>query len=191
MRKIVLTIFLLSIILAGCSFSEERTVKKIEKQFNKCEGYESLLDIEVIMDRNKSLYKMKEKHKKDGKTIVKIIYPDKNDEIILEYLEDKIIINNTIIEQSITLNDFKDLNKGFLVKDIVTDLKKLKFIEEKKIDDKKYFAFDYPIEDKNKYNHKKIILFDKKELIPFSLEILDSEGVTRTNIFYNNFKFLP
>ncbi|OLS03060.1 hypothetical protein [Tissierella creatinophila] len=191
MRKIVLTIFLLSIIMIGCSFSEERVVKKIEKQFNKCKGYESSLNITISMDGNKAQYKMNEKHIKDGKTIVEIIYPGKNNKITSEYLNNKIIINNPAIEQSITLNDFKDLDKGFLAKDIFDNIKKLKFIEEKEIDGKQYFAFDYPIKDKNKYNNKKILLFDKRELTPFSLEILDREGVTRTIILYENFKFLP
>lgn len=191
MRKIVLTIFLLSIILVGCSLNGERIVKKIEHKFSECDRYESLLDIEITTDGNKSRYKMKEKYKKGKNTIVEIIYPEKDNKITLEYLDDKIIINNPTIEQSITLNDFKDLDKGFLARDIFEDVGKLKFIEEKEIEGKTYYAFDYPTRDKNKYNNKKLILFDKKELRPFSLEILDIEGATRTVIFYKNFKFLP
>lgn len=175
----------------GCSPSGEETLEKIEKELDKHDGYESFLDIKIDIDGNKSKHKMKEKYKKDGKTIVEIMYPEKDDKITLEYSDDKIIINNPAIEQTITLNDFKDLDKGFLTRDIFEDIKELEFIEEKEINNKKYLAFDYPIKDKNKYNYKRIVLFDKRELKPFSLEILDREGVIRTTILYEKFKFLP
>lgn len=175
----------------GCSPNNDRIVKKIEKKLNKSSGYESTLDIKVDITGNKSQYKMKEVYKKNGKTIVKITYPKKSGGISLEYVDDKVIINNPSIKQSITMKDFKDLDKGFLAKYIFKDIKKIRFVEEKKLKGKTYYIFDYLIKENNKYNHKKVIFFDKQELKPHKMEILDRDGITRTTILYQNFKFLP
>ena len=190
MRKII--IFIISfifILLVGCSPKEKDILKKTEKVLNKIESYECLLNIKIDMEDNISQYKMRETYK--GKSsLVEIEYPEENSGITLEYLGDKIIIENSSIEQSITLGRVKTLDKGFLIKDIIENIKDFKFVEERTLDGKKYYAFQYILKDTNKYNYEKILLLDKKALIPFSLETLDKKGNPYITIFYEDFKKL-
>lgn len=190
MKKIVFIISVLFIILVGCSPSEINILEKIDKKVKQYEAYECLLDIEINIDGNESKYRMKENYKKGKNSSVEVIYPKENSGISLKYLDDKIVIENASIDQSITLNDFKSLENGFLVKDIFSNIGLLKFIEEKEIDGKGYYAFDYSIDEKNKYNSKRILIFDKKELQPFSLEIFDRDGRVKTIVYYQKFKAL-
>lgn len=191
MRKILSTIILAIILLAGCTSNKETIIEDIEKKIDKSRGYETLLDIKIDVDGMTSNYKMKETYIDGKNPIVEIISPEENSSITIEYLDDKIIINNSSIEQSITLSSFKSVDKIFLVKNIFDNIKGLKFIEEKEIDGEKFYSFESPIEVKDKYTKTKKILFSKSKLQPFSLEVLDFDGNSRIVIYYENFKFLP
>lgn len=190
LRKItMLAISLIFMLLVGCSPGEEDILKKTEKTFNKIGEYECLLNIKIDMEDNNSQYRMKETYK-GSSSLVEIVDPEESRGITLEYLEDKIIIENSSIEQSITLGRIKTLDKGFLIQDIIENIRDFNFIEERIQDGKKYYAFQYILEDSNKYNYEKILLLDKKSLVPFSLEILDKDGSSHTTIFYESFKNL-
>ena len=161
----------------------------MQKKINKFNTYEAVLEISSDIEGEESFYKMKESYTKDEKSIVKIIEPKKNKGVTLEYLDEKIIINNSAIEQSITLEKKEDLNSGFLIKDIFENMNSLKLIGEERIGNKEYYIFDYPINIKNKYTDRRELFIDKKTLMPFKLDVLDRKGNIRTSILYKNIKF--
>lgn len=191
LKKILYAIILFSLLLTGCVSNQNTILKKIEKKIDKMKGYETILDIKIDVEGITSNYKMKETYIDGENPIVEIIYPEESSSITLEYLDDKIIINNASIEQSITLKKFKNVDKMFLVKDIFDNIKKFKLIEEKDIDGEKFYSFESPIEVKDKYTKTKKVLISKKQLHPFSLEILDFDDNSRIIISYEKFKFLP
>lgn len=162
-KNIIFIISFIFILLVGCGENEDRILKKANKTMDEIDNYESLLDIRIDTEDNKASYKMKETYKDKG-PLVEVMYPEENNGITLEYQDDKIIIENSSIEQSITLERIKNLDKGFLLKDIIDNIGDFTYIKEETIDGDKYYVFKYIFKNPNKYNHEKILLLDKKNL---------------------------
>ncbi len=118
------------------------------------------------MDEKESIYLLKEKYKYNGETKVDILEPKESKGITIEYKEDKIIINNASLKQSISLKDIKGLNKGMLFGEVFQEKDFIKSIKEEKKQKIRVTIFLSLFQKKkNKYNKEKIIYLDKKKIL--------------------------
>lgn len=192
MRKSLLLIIILVItLLVGCNVNkDEKIINKIQKLYDESLGYEVKLEMKVITDDKETLYKMKEKFLRDGDVSLEILEPNQSKGITIEYKGDKIFLNHASIKQSISLKMVKSFDKGILLSSFYEDLDNINSLEEKKIDGKDYFVIEHLPKKTNKYNSKKNIYLDKKELNPYMMEVKDADDNIRMIIKYDEFKYI-
>ncbi len=190
MRRLLLSIIVFTLILTSCSFnSEDRILDKLEKHLDKYTGYKTELQMKTIMDDKENIYRMKESYTLGGKYRLEIIEPSESNGIIIEYDGDKIYIQHATIKESIELNSIKKFDQGLLIGRFLRKRDNIDYIEEKEIDNEKYYVFYNDVDEKNKYNTKQVIYLRKKDFKPYMLNILDSNNEPRVIIKYDNFEF--
>lgn len=191
MKKVLLFILIFNIFLVSCSKdNSSKIMKKLEKTLDNYIGYETEAELQITMDEKESIYLLKEKYKYNGETKVDILELKESKGITIEYKEDKIIINNASLKQSISLKDIKGLNKGMLFGEVFQEKDFIKSIKEEKIENKSYYIFKFIPKEKNKYNKEKIIYLDKKDFKPYKMITMDKEDNPRVIIKYKNFKYI-
>lgn len=62
-------------------------------------------------------------------------------------------------------------------------------ISTQEINKKEYITLEFNLEEKNKYRDSVKIWIDKKNYIPYKLNIFDSSGTLQLEITYEDFKF--
>jgi outer membrane lipoprotein-sorting protein len=190
LRRLLLSIIVFTLILTSCSFnSEDRILDKLEKHLDKYTGYKTELQMKTIMDDKENIYRMKESYTLGGKYRLEIIEPSESNGIIIEYDGDKIYIQHATIKESIELNSIKKFDQGLLIGRFLRKRDNIDYIEEKEIDNEKYYVFYNDVDEKNKYNTKQVIYLRKKDFKPYMLNILDSNNEPRVIIKYDNFEF--
>lgn len=191
MKRLLLSIIVISIILVSCNFhSEDRILKKLEKHLDKYTGYNTELQMKTIMDNKEEVYKMKESYTLGGKYRLEIIEPSDSHGIVIKYDGDKIYIQHATIKESIEISSIKKFDQGLLIGKFFKDRDSVKSIEEQEIDGDKYYVFHNKVEDKNKYNKEQIIWLKKKDFKPYMLNILDAKNEPRVIIKYKDFDFI-
>lgn len=191
MKRLLLSIIVISLILVSCNFhSEDRILKKLEKHLDKYSGYKTELQMRTLMDNKEEEYKMKESYTLGGKYRLEIIEPSDSQGIIIEYDGDKIYIHHATIRESIEISSIKKFNQGLLIGKFFRDRDNIKSIDEQEIDGEKYYVFRNKVEDENKYNKEQIIWLQKKDFKPYMLNILDTNNEPRVIIKYNDFDFI-
>lgn len=191
MKRFLIVLLTFSIFLTGCSGgSDKRIIKKLEKTLDKYIGYESTIEIKILMNEKESNYKMKEEYIKNGVYRIEILEPKASKGITIEYEDEKVYINNASIKQSISLKSIKDLNKGLLIGEFFDDLGSIESIREENIDKESYYIFNNNVKEKNKFNNSQEIWVKKKDFTPYVMNILDEEGNIKTIIKYKKFKFI-
>lgn len=187
---IIFSIFLV-LIFTSCTRSEnDRLQRKIEKAFDKFEGYETETEINITMGESKSYYKTKEKYSINEDYKIEILEPKESKGITIEYIDDDIVINHISISQSVTLKNLKTFDKGYLIGEFFQNLSEIKSIKEEVIDNKELYVLQFKVINENKYNKEQIIYLDKKDFTPYMLNILDEDKVPRVIVKYKKFKYI-
>lgn len=190
MKKILILLLSISLLLVSCiNESDEKIIKKLEKNLDKYNGYTTEIDMRTIMDNQENYYKMIENYEMGNKYSLKIIEPEESKDIIIEYKDEKILLKHASIDQSFALTNVKAFNTGLLLGSFLFNLGLIKSIDIEEIDDIVYYVLNYNVEDKNKYTDQVKIWLQKKDLIPHMLNIIDKGNNPRIIIKYNNFKF--
>lgn len=187
---IIFSIFLV-LIFTSCTRSEnDRLQQKIEKAFEKFEGYETDTEINITMGESKSYYKTKEKYNINEDYRIEILEPKESKGITIEYVDDDIVINHISIRQSVTLKNLKTFDKGYLIGEFFQNISEIKSIREDVIDDKELYILQFKVINGNKYNKEQIIYLNKKDFTPYMLNILDEDKVPRVIVKYKQFKYI-
>lgn len=193
MKRFLVILFsiILILILTSCFRSEDdRLMRKIEKAFEKFEGYETETEINISMGDSKSYYKTKERYIRGEEYRIEILEPKESKGITIEYIDEDIVINHISIRQSLTIKNLRTLDKGYLIGEFFQDLNSIISIKEEVIDNKELYVLQYKVTNKNKYNKEQIIYLNKKDFTPYMLNILDENKMQRVVIEYKKFKYM-
>lgn len=178
------------IFTVSCTVDKQaRIIKKLEKEFNNYKGYETTTEIKIIMDDKESLYTMDESVTLEEISL-EIIEPEVSKGITIKYRDDNIFLENSTISQSISLKSVKHLNKDFIIGGFFANLGMIESIEEEKLDNVNCYKIRCNLQEKNRYNNKKIVYMRKKDFSPLIMKILDENDMERVTIKYNNFNFI-
>lgn len=190
LKKILLFILVFSSFLVSCTGNnEEKIIENLGKTLDNYTGYETEAEIKITMDEKESIYKLRENYINEDEIILEILEPKDSSGVIIEYKGDNIFLNNTSINQSISLKSIKGIHKGLLFGEVFKDRNLITSIKEEKIDEINYYIINYTPKDKNKYNKEKIIYLNKKSFKPDKMIVIDENNDQRVLIKYQNFKF--
>lgn len=171
------------------SYKDNRILSKIEKTYEKYEGYECKANIRIISEEAETMYLIEETYSKTNKYKLEILKPEESKGIIILNTDDKIFVEHPSINQSISLTTVKSLNRQMLVGEFFENMPKANKISTQEINKKEYIVLEFNLEEKNKYRDSVEVWIDKKNYIPYKLNIFDSSGTLQLEITYEDFKF--
>jgi len=189
-KRVLLIILIAILFLTSCSGNNEKRIKKkFDKILDKYTGYETELDLTIIGEEKDSVYKLRETYINENEIKIEVLEPKENNEIVIKYKGDNIYLKNTSIDQSISLNKIKEIDKSLLFGEIFIIRDSIDWVGIDTIDGRDYYIIEYNLEDNNRYNNKKIIYLNKEKFIPEQIIILDEDNKERLKIKYNNFEY--
>lgn len=191
LKKLLLILIIIPILIfTSCNLSSEgRILNKLDKHLSKYTGYTTDLTIEISMDDEINIYKMRERNTLNNNYTLEILEPRDSKGITIEFDGEKVHIKHANIQQSITLNPVKKFDESLLIGRFFRNPQKLLNIKEEEVAGTKYYVFRNKINDNNKYSKEQVIYLNKKDFVPHMLNILDTNGEVRVSIRYINFKF--
>lgn len=191
MKKILLLILISMILLTSCTWSNDsRMISKIEKTYEKYNGYKCQASIRTIMGEKESEYLIEESYEKPNKYKLEILEPKKSKGIIILNMDNEISVDHPSIEESISLITISSLNNQMLIGDFYEKISQAKLTSTENIDDEEYLVFDIKLEEKNKFRDSAKVWLKKKDYTPVKLNILDDSGALKVEIEYKKFKFI-
>ena len=185
------------VLLTSCNFSskekilykDKRVLSKIEKTYEKYNGYKCKANIKIISGETESIYLIEETYNKPNKYKLEILKPKESKGIIILNTDDKVFVEHPSINQSISLITIKSLNKQMLIGGFYENISKSNTISTQEINNEEYLTFEFKLEEKNKYSDSAKIWIEKKNYTPYKLNIFDESGALQVEITYENFKF--
>lgn len=184
-------------LITSCNFSNDdktlnknkKILAKIEKAYDKYEGYQCKSNIRVISEEVESIYLIEETYSKPSKYRLEVLKPEESKGIIIMNTDDKVFVEHPSINQSISLTTIRSLNNQMLVGEFFEGLTNIDGLSTEDIEDKEYFVFQFSLEEKNKYRDSAKIWIDKKSYTPHKLNIFDSNDNLQIEITYEDFEF--
>lgn len=190
MRKVLLLILALTIFLVSClGNTEEKLRRKLDKTLDKNVGYQAELELRICGEKD-SFYKLQENYINDNEIQIEILEPKGNNDITIEYKDGNIHLKNASIEESTSLKEIEEIDRGLLYGEIFTSKKDIISIKEEEVKGTNYYIVENDLKDPNKYSQKKYIYLNTKDLTPEMMVIVNGCHEERIIIKYNNFKYI-
>lgn len=197
MVKKLLSVLIIVILMTSCSsfdsnrlsYKDKKILSKIEKNYEKYNGYKCKANIKILSEDMESLYSIEETYDKPNKYKLEILSPKESKGIIILNTDDKIFVEHPSINESISLVAIKSLNKQLLIGEFYEDVFKAEDIDYEDIDGDSYYIFEFELEEKNQYRDFAKLWIKKKNHIPYKLSIFDDSGSLQVEIIYESFKF--
>ncbi|MGL5330887.1 MAG: germination lipoprotein GerS [Peptostreptococcaceae bacterium] len=192
MKKKLVTLFIgmvcILINLVGCQdkeYTKEEIYEEFKEKVSKIESYTCTSEVEVLGNKGKSSYTLKQAYNKSNGYRIEFISPTQLKGNVVEYRDGKVIIKKTNIDDSIELpNNEKDyifigefINNYLNDKDVVIN------------SSKEYVTLESKIIEGKDYFDKQILYINKDRELPEKMEILDKEGTVRITVKYNDIEY--
>ena len=191
MKRLLLFILITMILLTSCTWSKDtRIISKIEKNYNKYNGYKCQANIRTTTGKNESTYLIEESYEKPNKYKLEIIEPKESKGMIILNMENEISIEHPSIDQSLSIVTVNSLNNQMLIGDFYERINKAKLINRENINGDEYLVFEIKLEEKNKHRNSARVWLKKKGYTPYKLTVLDDSGALKVEIIYKQFKFV-
>lgn len=191
MKRFILFILIISILITSCTWSEDsRFLSKVEKNYEKYNGYKCKANIKMVTGDKESVYVIEETFKKPSKYKLEILQPKESKGIIILNTDDKVTVKHPSINQFISVVTIKSLNSQLLIGDFFENISKVKALELEEIDGEEYLRFEISLQEKSKYRDTAKIWLKNKTYIPHKLNIFDEGGNIQVEITYEEFKFI-
>ncbi|MBU5292864.1 hypothetical protein KQH90_02275 [Anaerosalibacter bizertensis] len=190
MRKVLSVLFLIIVLLMFTSCkktTDEEILNNIKKNIDDFDNYESISTVVVKSNKGVTSYKFKEVFIKPDKIKLEIIEPKESLGCIIIYDGDKIFLKHPNISQTISMENIKSLDKSFFIGNFY---EKLGHCENPQISiEEEYIIFTMDLQNQSDYRYSQKVWLNKKDFVPYKLNILDRNGEVNTEIFYENFKY--
>lgn len=191
MKNLLLFILITMILLTSCTWSKDsKIISKIEKNYNKYNGYKCQASIRTTTGKKESIYLIEESYEKPNKYKLEILEPKKSKGVIILNMDDEISVDHPSIDESISLITINSLNNQMLIGDFYEKINKAKLINREEIDKDEYLVFEIKLEERNKHRNSARVWLKKKDYTPYKLTMLDDSGALKVEIIYKKFKFI-
>lgn len=190
--KIYIPIIVMTVFFQGCTKPEENEFSKVHKMLSGLENY--TVTAEIIVRGNKLVgnYVVKQYFKYPDKYRLEVVSPEDKKGKVTLYDGERIWIHNPVINQTYVMENFKEVEEcsmfpGHFAKNLFSGEKAEYSIKKDK--DGEFVAIRVEIPGVNSYRKYQILYFDKKQIVPVKMEILDSAGNVVVTVFYKDFTY--
>ena len=193
MKKVLLVLFFsVLLLITSCGRpTDEKLLYEMQKTINDFKNYKCTSNIVVNSNKGKSEYVLIETFIKPDKIKLEIVEPKDSFGCIIIYDGSKIFLKHPSINQTITLENIKSIDRQFFLGQFFENLSLCEKpqIHSEKIGVEEYIIFNIDMPAQNQYRWSQSVWMNKKNFTPYKMVILDAEGKVNTEVIYEDFDY--
>ena len=183
-------IAVVSIGVVGCKnkqYTKEEVYEEFQNQMSKISSYTCTAKVEAIGNKENTTYIFKHTYKKPDYYKLEVKSPKNLKGKTIEYKNNKIIINNPKINDTVEFKNINNDARYLFIGDFINNYRndentKLELTENE-------LKIEVKIPGNNKYFNKQILYVNNKTKTPDKMEIVDNEENPRFIVTYEDFKY--
>lgn len=187
---LIIIISILTLCNVGCGrkeYTKEEVYEDFKNQISKITSYTCTAKVEAIGNKENTTYIFKHTYRKPDYYKLEVKSPKNLQGKTIEYKGDKVLVNNSDINDTIELpninNDIHYLFIGDFIKNYTHNESVVLEATENEL------KIEIEIPGDNKYFNKQILYVNNKTKTPDKMEILDNEGEPIFIVTYEDFKY--
>ena len=187
---LIIIISILTLCNVGCGrkeYTKEEVYEDFKNQISKITSYTCTAKVEAIGNKENTTYIFKHTYRKPDYYKLEVKSPKNLQGKTIEYKGDKVLVNNSDINDTIELpninNDIHYLFIGDFIKNYTHNESVVLEATENEL------KIEIEIPGDNKYFNKQILYVNNKTKSPDKMEILDNEGEPIFIVTYEDFKY--
>lgn len=181
---------MISVCIVGC-MNKQQTKEEIyddfKNQISNISSYTCTANVEAIGNKENTTYVFKHTYKKPDYYKLEVILPKNLKGKTIEYKDDKILVHNPDINDTIELPNINDDAHYLFIGDFIKNYMQNESANLEATDNELKIEIEIPGD--NKYFNKQILYVNNNTKNPDKMEILNSEGEAIFIVKYKNFKY--
>ena len=181
---------MISVCIVGC-MNKQQTKEEIyydfKNQISNISSYTCTANVEAIGNKENTTYVFKHTYKKPDYYKLEVILPKNLKGKTIEYKDDKVLVHNPDINDTIELSNINDDAHYLFIGDFIKNYMQNESAKLETTDNELKIEIEIPGD--NKYFNKQILYVNNNTKNPDKMEILNSEGEAIFIVKYKNFKY--
>ena len=181
---------MISVCIVGC-MNKQQTKEEIyddfKNQISNISSYTCTANVEAIGNKENTTYVFKHTYKKPDYYKLEVILPKNLKGKTIEYKDDKVLVHNPDINDTIELTNINDDAHYLFIGDFIKNYMQNESANLEATDNELKIEIEIPGD--NKYFNKQILYVNNNTKNPDKMEILNSEGEAIFIVKYKNFKY--
>ena len=183
-------ITMIFVFTVGCTnkeYTADELYEDFKDQISKVSSYKCIAKVEAIGNKENTTYIFKHTYKKPDYYKLEVKSPKNLKGKTIEYKNNKIIINNPKINDTVEFKNINNDARYLFIGDFINNYRndentKLELTENE-------LKIEVKIPGNNKYFNKQILYVNNKTKTPDKMEIVDNEENPRFIVTYEDFKY--
>lgn len=187
---LILIIFAIIGIIIGCKKKEstkEEAYAEFQRKISSVKSYKCNAEIEVVGNKSTKEYVFTHTYNKPNNYKLEVLSPEHLKGKTIEYKEEKIIVTNPDINDTVELSNAGKNDQYMFIGDF---MKNSIQSEDMNVElDNGYLVLETSIPGENKHFNKQVLYVNIDNKEPEKMEILDIEGKNRFTVSYKSFEY--
>ena len=183
-------ITMIFVFTVGCTnkeYTADELYEDFKDQISKVSSYTCIAKVEAIGNKENTTYIFKHTYKKPDYYKLEVKSPKNLKGKTIEYKNNKIIINNPNINDTVEFKNINNDARYLFIGDFINNYRK---DENTKLElTENEWKIEVKIPGNNKYFNKQILYVNNKTKTPDKMEIVDNEENPRFIVTYEDFKY--
>lgn len=183
-------ITMIFVFTVGCTnkeYTSDELYEDFKDQISKVSSYTCIAKVEAIGNKENTTYIFKHTYKKPDYYKLEVKSPKNLKGKTIEYKNNKIIINNPKINDTVEFKNINNDSRYLFIGDFINNYRK---DENTKLElTENELKIEVKIPGNNKYFNKQILYVNNKTKTPDKMEIVDNEENPRFIVTYEGFKY--
>lgn len=183
-------ITMIFVFTVGCTnkeYTADELYEDLKDQISKVSSYTCIAKVEAIGNKENTTYIFKHTYKKPDYYKLEVKSPKNLKGKTIEYKNNKIIINNPNINDTVEFKNINNDARYLFIGDFINNYRK---DENTKLElTENELKIEVKIPGNNKYFNKQILYVNNKTKTPDKMEIVDNEENPRFIVTYEGFKY--
>lgn len=183
-------ITMIFVFTVGCTnkeYTADELYEDFKDQISKVSSYTCIAKVEAIGNKENTTYIFKHTYKKPDYYKLEVKSPKNLKGKTIEYKNNKIIINNPKINDTVEFKNINNDARYLFIGDFINNYRK---DENTKLElTENELKIEVKIPGNNKYFNKQILYVNNKTKTPDKMEIVDNEENPRFIVTYEGFKY--
>lgn len=189
-KLLIIVISVITLFSVGCGkreYTKEEIYEEFQSQISNIKSYTCTAKVEVIGNKENTTYIFEHTYRKPNYYKLEVKSPKNLEGKTIEYKDDKVIVCNPDINDTVELPNIDNDNHYLFVGDFIKNYMQNESVNLESTNNELKIEVEIPGD--NKYFNKQILYVNNKTKNPDRMEIIDNEESPRFIVTYENFKY--